>query len=356
MKKILSLVCVALLFNACFDNGKSQNSAQEPQFAPMNVSVQEIKLGDIPIALEFDGRIVSDLDVTLKSQVSGVIEEQMFKSGQSVKKGDVLFVIDKIKFQANFDNANAVYKNALLDYNRAASLKSTGAISQKEFDSVAANLQSSKANLDSAKFDLDHTQIRAPFDGVVGDNLQDVGAYVVATNTNLVQISKLDPVYVKFGISDTKKLQIDENLANGSYKQIGSDVLINVGGKEYKGKLVFIDSTIDQNSASVAAKAKFDNPNLKLRPGDYARVKVEGFVQTNGVKIPQSALGQELSNSIVYVVDQNSSVAKKIVQVSSEDGAGAVISGGLDNGDKVILDNFKKIRVGAPVKVNQGKK
>ena len=91
-------------------------------------------------------------------------------------------------------------KNALLDYNRAASLKSTGAISQKEFDSVAANLQSSKANLDSAKFDLDHTQIRAPFDGVVGDNLQDVGAYVVAANTNLVQISKLDPVYVKFGI------------------------------------------------------------------------------------------------------------------------------------------------------------
>ena len=349
-------MCVALLFNACFDNGKSQNSAQKPQFAPMNVSVQEIKLGDIPIALEFDGRIVGELDVVLKSQVSGVIEKQMFKPGQSVKKDDVLFVIDRAKFQANFDNANAVYKNALLDYNRAASLKSTGAISQKEFDSVVANLQSRKANLDSAKFDLDHTQIRAPFDGVVGDNLQDVGAYVVATNTNLVQISKLDPIYVKFGISDTKKLQIDENLANGSYKQIGSDVLINVEGKEHKGELVFVDSNIDPNSASVAAKAKFDNPSLKLRPGDYVRVKVDGFVQTNGVKIPQSALGQELSNSIVYVVDQNNSVAKKIVQVSSEDGAGAVISGGLNNGDKVILDNFKKIHVGAPVKINQGKK
>lgn len=349
-------MCVALLFNACFDNGKSQNSAQEPQFAPMNVSVQEIKLGDIPIALEFDGRIVGELDVVLKSQVSGVIEKQMFKPGQSVKKDDVLFVIDRAKFQANFDNANAVYKNALLDYNRAASLKSTGAISQKEFDSVVANLQSRKANLDSAKFDLDHTQIRAPFDGVVGDNLQDVGAYVVATNTNLVQISKLDPIYVKFGISDTKKLQIDENLANGSYKQIGSDVLINIEGKEHKGELVFVDSNIDPNSASVAAKAKFDNPNLKLRPGDYVRVKVDGFVQTNGVKIPQSALGQELSNSIVYVVDQNNSVAKKIVQVSSEDGAGAVISGGLNNGDKVILDNFKKIHVGAPVNINQGKK
>lgn len=349
-------MCVALLFNACFDNGKSQNSAQKPQFAPMNVSVQEIKLGDIPIALEFDGRIVGELDVVLKSQVSGVIEKQMFKPGQSVKKDDVLFVIDRAKFQANFDNANAVYKNALLDYNRAASLKSTGAISQKEFDSVVANLQSRKANLDSAKFDLDHTQIRAPFDGVVGDNLQDVGAYVVATNTNLVQISKLDPIYVKFGISDTKKLQIDENLANGSYKQIGSDVLINVEGKEHKGELVFVDSNIDPNSGSVAAKAKFDNPNLKLRPGDYVRVKVDGFVQTNGVKIPQSALGQELSNSIVYVIDQNNSVAKKIVQVSSEDGAGAVISGGLNNGDKVILDNFKKIHVGAPVKINQGKK
>lgn len=349
-------MCVALLFNACFDNGKSQNSAQKPQFAPMNVSVQEIKLGDIPIALEFDGRIVGELDVVLKSQVSGVIEKQMFKPGQSVKKDDVLFVIDRAKFQANFDNANAVYKNALLDYNRAASLKSTGAISQKEFDSVVANLQSRKANLDSAKFDLDHTQIRAPFDGVVGDNLQDVGAYVVATNTNLVQISKLDPIYVKFGISDTKKLQIDENLANGSYKQIGSDVLINIEGKEHKGELVFVDSNIDPNSASVAAKAKFDNPNLKLRPGDYVRVKVDGFVQTNGVKIPQSALGQELSNSIVYVVDQNNSVAKKIVQVSSEDGAGAVISGGLNNGDKVILDNFKKIHVGAPVNINQGKK
>ena len=140
MKKILSLVCVALLFNACFDNGKSQNSAQKPQSEPMNVSVQEINLGDIPIALEFDGRIVGELDVVLKSQVSGVIEKQMFKPGQSVKKDDVLFVIDRAKFQANFDNANAFYKNALLDYSRAASLKSTGAISQKEFDSVVANL------------------------------------------------------------------------------------------------------------------------------------------------------------------------------------------------------------------------
>ena len=137
-------------------------------------------------------------------------------------------------------------------------------------------------------------------------------------------------------------------------EKLGSDKILSAGVID--GRNVWRANLRQVIANLQAAKAKFGNPNLKLRPGDYARVKVEGFVQTNGVKIPQSALGQELSNSIVYVVDQNSSVAKKIVQVSSEDGAGAVISGGLDNGDKVILDNFKKIRVGAPVKVNQGKK
>ena len=283
----------------------------------------------------------------LKPQVSGTIEKQLFEPGRSVKKGDVLYEIDRSRYQAAFDSANANLQNASADYKRAKALKASNTISQKDFDTAKAAFMVAEANFKSAKIDFDHSLVTAPFDGMAGDTQKDVGTYV-NVGEDLVRLSKFDPIDVEFGIADVDRLELDANLKNGQWKQLGRQVSINLGGKDYNGTLSFIDSVINTNTASVSAKAQIPNPSLEIRPGIFTKVSVEGFYQKNGFKIPQVALKQDLSNTIVYVV-QDGKVAKKVVKISAQDTRTATISSGLQDGDQIILDNFKKINVGSKV-------
>lgn len=333
MKKLLILTSFALLISGCsFFKGKDENANQ--QMPPLPVGVVTAKMGDIPISLSFNGQIVGELDVIIKAKVTGSIEKQLFTPGQAVKEGDVLYEIEPDKYLVNFNNAAA-------EFRRASNLKAANAISQKEFDAV-------KAAYSNAKIDYEYSKVKAPFSGVVGDNLKDVGAYVSPADADLVRLTKLDPIYVKFGISDVEKLKLDTKLNNGEWENKNSQVNIKVGGKDYNGTLKFIDNVINSYTATVDAKAEFDNPNLELKPGVYTKVTVNGFHQKNGIKLPQVAILQDLSNPFVYVVE-NGKVVKKIVKIVSQNATEAIVSEGLKDGDLVVIDNFKKIRVGADV-------
>jgi len=348
MKKTLFLGLFALFFVACSSEEKAAAMQEMP---PLPVSVLEAKSGSIPIKLAYDGQTVSEFDVVIKPQVSGTIEEQYFKPGQKVAKGDKLYQIDKSRYQAIYDSANAAYLNAESDYNRALKLKATNSISQKEFDVAKATYEGAKASLQSAKIDLDYSEVKAPFDGVVGDTKQDVGAFVTAGASELVRLSKLDPIYVRFAIADTQKLDIDEKLNSKEWSQLNTIADMTLNGKEYSGTVVYIDNVINPNSASVEAKAAFANAKLDIRPGAYVKIKVSGFFQKNGFIVPQVAVLQDLSNPFVYV-SKDGVIVKKIVKIVSEDAVNAVVSEGLENGDLIVLDNFKKIRVGSNVAPN----
>lgn len=335
MKKLLVLASVALLVSGCsFFKGKDKNAANAQQMPPLPVGVVTAKMGDIPISLSFNGQTVGELDVVVTAKVAGTIDKQLFTPGQAVKEGDILYEIEPDKYLVNYNNAAAEFK-------RASNLKAANAISQKEFDAV-------KASYSNAKIDYDYSKVKAPFSGVVGDNLKDVGSYVSPSNADLVRLTKLNPIYVKFGISDVEKLKIDTNLNSGEWENKDSKVSISVGGKDYNGTLKFIDNVINSNTATVDAKAVIENPNLELKPGIYTKVTVYGFHQKNGIKLPQVAILQDLSNPFVYVVE-NGKIVKKIVRVISQTATEAVISEGLKDGDLVVIDNFKKIRVGADV-------
>lgn len=346
--KILTLGFTVLMMVSCSDSKK--NSAQ--QAAPaLPVSVLVAKMGDIPITLEFNGRVVSDMDVIIKGKVVGSIEKQFFTPGSTIKQGDKLYQIDETKYRANYDEKLAAYKNAKAQYDRAVILRSKNAISAKEFDASSSAYDSALASLNNAKVDLDYSVVKAPFDGVIGDTLKDVGSYVSATDNDLVRITRLNPIFVEFGISDTDKLNIDEKSASGQWKQLDSRVEIKLSnGNEYNGTINFIDSVIDQNSGTIKAKAKFDNNQTQIRPGVFAAVKVHGFYQKNGFKIPQIAVLQDLVNPFVYVV-QDGKVVKKAIKIASQDAISVVVSSGLKDGDQIILDNFKKIKDGSPVQI-----
>ena len=299
-------------------------------------------------------------------KVSGTIIKQFFKPGDSVKAGDKLFLIDPEKYQAGYDAleaaigvANANLKNAQTEFNRISNLYKKNAVSQKDYDAAVsaleianANLLSARANAKNAKIDLGYTSITAPFDGVLGDNLADVGSLVVANSTRLVRLTKINPIEAHFYISDVDNLNRVKMQESSLWVQTNSGAVLKVGSEEFSGKVNFIDNVVNTNMGSVLAKAEFNNDEGKLLPGMFGHIKMDGFYQKDGFKIPQVALQQTDVKTYVLVVTDGK-VASKDVKITYQTKDAAVVSEGLNEGDKIIMNNFLKIGVGAPVEIDK---
>ncbi|AHK76281.1 efflux RND transporter periplasmic adaptor subunit [Campylobacter coli] len=357
-KNTLLLLSALFLFSAC-----NKEEAPQKQTLPQSVSTMSAKAENLPLNFTYPAKLVSDYDVIIKPQVSGVIVEKLFKAGDLIKKGQTLFIIEQDKFKASVNSAygkalmaRANFDNASKDYNRSKTLYNKGAISQKEYDSALANFNNTKANLTSARADLEnaridlaYTEIKAPFDGTIGDALVNIGDYVSASTTELVRVTNLNPIYADFFISDTDKLNLVRNTQSGKWDLDSIHANLNLNGETVQGKLYFIDSVIDANSGTVKAKAIFDNNNSTLLPGAFATITSEGFIQKNGFKVPQIAVKQN-QNDVYVLLVKNGKVEKSSVHISYQNNEYAIIDKGLQNGDKIILDNFKKIQVGNEVK------
>ena len=368
-KNISVLLLASLLFTACFDGNDKKGAAaaaQQRQMPPSKVDVFVAKKSDVPISFDYAATLTSQQDVIIYPKVSGTIIKQFFKPGDNVKAGDKLFLIDPEKYQASYDAleaaigvANANLKNAQTEFNRISNLYKKNAVSQKDYDAAVsaleianANLLSSKASAKSAKIDLGYTSITAPFDGVLGDNLVDVGSLVVANTTQLVRLTKINPIEAHFHISDVDNLNRVKMQESGLWAQTNSDAVLKVGSGEFDGKVNFIDNVVNTNMGSVLAKAEFNNDEGKLLPGMFGHVTMGGFYQKDGFKIPQLALQQTDVKTYVLVVEDGK-VASKDVKVTYQTKDAAVVSQGLNENDKIILNNFLKIGVGAPVEIDK---
>lgn len=356
-RHIFLYLSIALFFSACSKDDKAAKT-----LPPQPVSTFSAKSEDIALSFSYPAQLVSDYDVIIKPQVSGVITEQFFKPGDKVLKGQKLFLIEPDKFQANVNmaygkalTARANYENAKKDFARNKVLISKKAISQKEYDTSLANFNSARANLTSAraelanaKIDLAYTEIKAPFDGMIGDALINIGSYVNASSSELVRITNLNPIYADFYISDTDKLKLNRNLQDGKWQLDNLKVKLKLNGDEIEGNLTFIDSVIDAKSGSVKAKAAFDNQNGTLLPGIFAQVESQGFTQKNGFKIPKIALLQNQEEVFVYTL-VNGEVVKTPIHIIYQDNDTIIVDKGLKENDKIITSGFKKIRPGAKV-------
>ena len=368
MRKIYSValaLAVCALFSGCSDD-KKQTDARQMQMPLSKVDVFVAKKSDVPIGFDYAATLTSQQDVIVYPKVSGTIIKQFFKPGDNVKAGDKLFLIDPEKYQASYDAleasigvANANLKNAQTEFNRISNLYKKNAVSQKEYDAAVsaleianANLLSARANAKNAKIDLGYTSITAPFDGVLGDNLVDVGSLVVANTTQLVRLTKINPIEAHFHISDVDNLNRVKMQESGLWAQTNSDTVLKVGPGEFNGKVNFIDNVVNTNMGTVLAKAEFNNDEGKLLPGMFGHVTMGGFYQKDGFKIPQVALQQTDVKTYVLVVEDGK-VASKDVKITYQTKDAAVVSEGLNENDKIIMNNFLKIGVGAPVEIDK---
>ncbi|CZE50450.1 CmeA [Campylobacter geochelonis] len=369
-KKMLIFASCLLFITGCnmpWSKNDSSSNKAATQMPPAQVGVFEAKKENVPVSFSYPAQVVSNQDVNVVAKVSGTLLKQYFKSGDMVKTGDKLFLIDPDKYQAvaeiaaaNLALSNANLDKARLDFNRAKKLKASNSISQQEYDnavasfkSAQAQIKSAQASLNNANIDLNYTVVTAPFDGVLGDNLQDVGAYVSMQNPNLVRLTKLNPIYAKFAIADVDALNINQKTQDKEWVQKNALATLKVGNSEYNGTVTFIDKVINDKTGSVDAKAEFSNENSELMPGNFATVTMNGLYQKDGFKIPQIAIMQDLTSPFVYII-KDSKVTKAPITIVYQDSEFAVVSKGLNQGDKIIIDNFKKIRLGAPV-VEAGK-
>ena len=253
-KSALVLSVAVLFLSGCFEN-KENKAAAGRQMPLSHVDIFIAQKTDIPISFDYTATVTSSQDVIIYPKVGGTIIKQFFRPGSKVKAGDKLFLIDPEKYQASFDSldaavgvANANLKNAETEFKRISALYKKNAVSQKDYDAAVAaydianaNLVSAKANLKNAKIDLGYTTITAPFDGVVGDNQVDVGSLVIANQTKLVRLTKINPIEAEFYIADVDNLTRKTNLDNGSWQQLNSDAVLSVNGENFNGKVNFID-------------------------------------------------------------------------------------------------------------------
>ena len=327
------------------------------------------KPSDLKINLKYPAQIKSFQNVEVYARVQGVLQEKLFIEGSEISKGDLLFKIEDDVYlarvnaaKASVEMAQATLSNATRNWERIKKLYKSKAVSVEsrdtalsEYENALASLAMSKAQLKQAQIDLDYTNVKATISGIAGVKKVDIGNFVKSDgNSALVQITQNNQVYLDFSmpLSDFKNIQsglwsLPED------KKIGVAVTLNGKTTQESGVVDFIDAVIDQKTSTVKMRAIIDNPNHTLVPGNFIRVTLTGIVQKNVITIPQKALLQNPMGTIVFVEKEGVATVKP-VKIGKETGANYVVAGGpLQSGDRVIVNNFFKVKPGKPLTVDK---
>ena len=368
-KSILTILLSSIIITGCNDNNKKSNI----KTPPLNVSYVEVVQKNIPIEQEFSGRVVSYMTSEIRPQISGIIKKRLFTEGQMVKEGDVLYEIEPETYQAAYNQALASL-NQLKSALSVASLKSkrysmlikNASVSQQDYDDAQSTYQQAKFNVDAAKatletarINLERTKIKAPISGKIGISSVTPGSLITAEqSTPLSIIRSIDKVYVDFTQTSIDLLKLKKKLLKDNENISDTDVsLMLEDGTEYplKGKLSTTEVAVNEGTGSVIMRSVFENPDHLLLPGAFARVKLSQYEQ-KAVLVPQQAIIRSgEGRSQAYVIDGNK---VKLVQLSAKENLGDnwVVTEGLKNNDKVVIEGISKLKDGQEVSPVEYKK
>jgi membrane fusion protein, multidrug efflux system len=352
---IASLTALVLLAG-CSKKQASQAVAP-PQVGVITVHTQPVaRITDLP------GRTSAVMTAEIRPQVSGVILKRLFVEGSDVKAGQPLYQIDPATYQASYDSAEASLKHAqaalATDQAKAARYKplaAAQAVSEQDYDDAVAatledeaNVASAKAALDQAQINLQYTRMYAPISGTIGASSVTPGALVTADQaTALATITQLDPIYVDVNESSATWLRLKQEQESGQLATQGDGAakvsLVLEDGSTYPltGKLQFSQVNVDEMTGTVLVRAIFPNPDHLLLPGMYVHAQINEGVDKNGILIPQQAVSHDThGDATVLLVGPRNMVSERVIQVSGNVGSDWIVTGGLQPGDKVIVDGL----------------
>lgn len=332
---------------------------------PSAVTVVTLHKQAVTVTARLPGRVVASGVAEVRPQVNGIIIERLFEEGSRVREGDVLYRIDPATYEAQVAAAEAAVSQARVafdaakrDAERISALSSRNVVSEQSVDdavskreTAAAAVQVAEAQLLAARINLDRTTIRAQLSGSIGRTLTTQGALVTAGQSEpLSVIRKLDPVYVDVTQSAAELIRWRRN---GARQEGSTTVRLTLADRqayEHTGELTAAEPHVDEQTGVVLLRLEFPNPDELLLPGMYVQVEMPQGVVEDIILAPQGAVSRDRrGNPVAMVVNAENIVEQRELTVLGDRGADWIVSDGLEEGDRLIVEGFQKIGVGAPV-------
>ncbi|TLD71744.1 efflux RND transporter periplasmic adaptor subunit [Phragmitibacter flavus] len=364
----LAIPTTLLLMTSCGEKPSQAPPARPPQA----VIVATVEQKTVPIYVENVAQTEANATVEIRARVQGFLMDAPFKEGGYVKKGDLLFQIDPKPYQAavdqaqaNVTKADATLGRANADVDRIKPLVEQRAISQQELDNAIAtakvaeaDLLAARAGLTTAQLELGYTTMRAPFDGLIGARQVDVGNFVgnTADTTLLATISTTDPMRATFHVAEANYLRYqrrfmgDEAAAEEHSAAMAFDLILSDGSTyAHKGKFDFAERALDARAGTLKLVVTFPNPELLLRPGQFARVRAMPEERPDAILVPQRAVITTQSAQSVMVVGEGNKVEVRPIKTSTRFQDQWIVTTGLKAGEKVIIEGLQKAAPGIVV-------
>jgi membrane fusion protein, multidrug efflux system len=341
----------------------SQSVARGGGGAAIPVMTDQAMRADVPIFLTGLGTVQAFNSVLIKSRVDGQIVKIRYEEGKDVHAGDVLIEIDRAPFEAALAQARAnelkdqaQLDNQRLDLGRYTSLAKTGAGSSQQLDTTRAlvaqteaSIKADQALVDTAQVQLNYSSIRSPIDGRVGTRLVDAGNIVRASDTTgIVTINQIHPIFVSFALPADSLPQLRAGLKDG-------DVIVTALDRDGQalatGVLAVIDNQINPTTGTINYKAKFDNGDDALWPGQFVNLRIQLAIRRNVIAVPVTAVQQGPDGPYAFVVGDDRTVQKRPLKVGALNKTTAIIDDGLQPGEQIVTDGQYRIQAGSKVEV-----
>lgn len=345
--------------------------AQMPGGGPPAVGVAEVVPTDIRQTNEFNGRIEATDRVAVVARVTAFLEERRFEEGADVKKGDLLFLLERPPYQAEVEakqaavaQAQAQLDNANLTFERADKLQKSGSGSQSTLDNAVATqrtaqaqLQSAKAALEVAQINLAYTEIRTPISGRIGRASVTVGNVVSPSSGALVTVVGQDPMYVTFPVPTRKLIELQQEHAAEGGAEGGLRVRLRLpDGRLYDhvGQLDFIDVSVAASTDSITVRGRIPNPRRadgqrELYNDEFVRVILEAIKPQQVLAVPRAAVMTDQQGDFVYTVGPDRIAQVRRVKLGQSTAGKASVIEGLSPGDTVVVEGVQRVRPNTPV-------
>ena len=359
----VAAVVVAVVVFGC---GGQPEMAAPP---PPEVTVATPQVRDVTVFQEFVGSTEAYQSVEIRARVQGYLDRMAFEPSSFVRKGQLLFVIEPEPYEAQRDRAAANLKAAEANLRRAESdldrleqAVRTNAVSQQEVtraraerDQASAAMLEAEAALTNAEIQLEYTTLESPIDGLVTRNFVDLGNLVGAGEaTLLTTVRRIDPIYAYFEVSERFVARVLEQRGGhqdpGTSDAIPATLLLEETGHEIEGRIDSLENTVDAATGTIRVRGVFPNPDAKIFPGFFVRVRLPGELHEDALLVEETALGTDLGGRYLMIVGDGDIVERRYIEPGQlQDDNTRLILDGLEPGERYIVKGLQRARPGMPV-------
>ncbi len=362
---LLPLLAVLIILSGCSPSEETSHAS----FPPPAVKTIRVAGEDMPLKKDYPGRLVPIRLAEVRARVSGIVLERQFEQGSDVHKGDVLFEIDPAKFaaavasaKAQLSRAEAALSLANQRADRVKRLLARNVASTEQHDVALADRKQAqaevavaKANLQTAELELSYASVRSPIDGHIGAALVSEGALVRQEDgTQMAIVRDISSLYVDFIAPLAELSRVRREIDSGDMQPVESsnaiELILDDGSTyEHPGRLLFSSAVVDETTGQVLLRAEFENPQGKLLPGTYVRVRVTEGVAHQAVLVPQRAVQWDTLGQASVMTVRDGNAAAQPILTSRSVGNRWLVTQGLKSGDQVIVDGLDRAMPGQPV-------